>query len=476
MFFAVGVTFRSLQLCTQFRQLTVFEFRRAGKVALAFGLLDFDFDVVHLFLDVGSAGRGGFLGFPDFVQIGVFFLQAVDFLIYQFQTFFAGVIAFFGNVHFFHFELDDAAVEFVHLLGFTVQLHFDAAGSFVNQINCFIRQEAVGNVTVAQLRCGNDSRVGNIDTVVDFITLLQTAQNSDGIFHTWLANQYFLEAAFECRIFLDVLTVFIQSSRTDTVQFATRQSRFQHIARIHCAVGFACTNQSMDFIDENQSVAIVFSQVVQNAFQAFFKFAAVFRAGNQSRQVQNQKAFVTQGFRYFAVNNTLRQAFDDGGFTHTRLTNQHRVVFGTALQYLNCTADFIITTDNRVELAVSGALSQVECVFFQSIALVFGIRIVHVLSSSYRIDRGIDILFGCTGFFQNFAGRIILLNQSQQEKFAGDIGIATFGRSLVHQVQYSLQLTARHNIATLTGYFWQAAQMLLQTLFYLRHIHTCMSQ
>ena len=293
MFFAVGVTFRSLQLCAQFRQLTVFEFGRTGKIALAFGLLDFDFDVVHLFLDVGGTGRRRFFGFPDFVQIGVFFLQAVNFFVYQFQTFFAGVIAFFGNVHFFHFELDNATVKFIHLLRFAIQLHFDAAGCFVDQINRFIRQEAVGNITVAQLRCGNDSRVGNIDTVVDFITLLQTAQNSDGVFHAGLADQYFLEAAFECRIFLDVLTIFVQSSRAYAVQFAACQGRFQHITCVHRTVGFTCTNQSMDFVNENQSVTIIFSQVVQNAFQAFFKFATVFRAGNQSRQVQNQKAFVT---------------------------------------------------------------------------------------------------------------------------------------------------------------------------------------
>ena len=216
-FFALRIAFRSLQLCAQFRQLTVFEFGRAGKVTLAFGLLDFDFDIVHLFLNVGGAGRRGFLGFPDFVQIGVFFLQAVDFFVYQFQTFFAGLVAFFGNVHFFHYELDDATVEFVHLLGFAVQLHFDAAGGFVNQINRFVGQEAVGDVAVAQFRCGNDGRVGDVDAVVDFVTLLQTTQDGDGVFHARLANQYFLEAAFECRIFLDVLTVFVQSSRTDTV-------------------------------------------------------------------------------------------------------------------------------------------------------------------------------------------------------------------------------------------------------------------
>ena len=71
-------------------------------------------------------------------------LQTVDFFVYQLQTFFTGLVAFFGNVHFFHFELDDAAVKFIHLLGFAVQLHFDAAGGFVNQINRLVRQEAVG--------------------------------------------------------------------------------------------------------------------------------------------------------------------------------------------------------------------------------------------------------------------------------------------------------------------------------------------
>lgn len=122
----------------------------------------------------------------------------------------------------------------------------------------------------------------------------------------------------------------------------------------------------MDFIDENQGVAVVFRQIVQYAFQAFFKFATVFRTGNQSRQIQNQQAFVTQGFRYFAVDDALRQTFDDGGFTHTGFANQHGVVFGAALQHLNRAADFIITTDNGVELTVSGALGQIERVFFKA--------------------------------------------------------------------------------------------------------------
>ena len=311
--------------------------------------------------------------------------------------------------------------------------------------------------------------------MVDFITLLQTAQDGDGVFHARFTDQYFLEAAFECRIFFDVLAVFVQSGRADTVQFAACQSRFQHIARVHRAVGFARADQSMDFIDENQGVAVVFRQIIQHAFQAFLKFAAVFRAGNQCRQIQNQQAFVAQGFGHFAVDDALRQAFDDGSFTHARFTDQHRVVFGAALQHLNRAADFVVAADNGVKFAVAGALGQVERVFFQSIALVFGIGIVHVLSSSYRVNRGVDILFGRTGFFQDFAGRIVLLHQGEQEKFAGDIGIAAFGCGFVHQVQHRLQFAAGQNIATLAGHFRQAVQMLLQTLFHLRHVHARMS-
>ena len=74
-------------------------------------------------------------------------------------------------------------------------------------------------------------------------------------------------------------------------------------------------------------IAVVFRQIVQHAFQAFFKFAAVFRTGNQCRQIQNQQAFVAQGFGHFAIDDALRQTFDDSSFTHARFADQHGVVF-----------------------------------------------------------------------------------------------------------------------------------------------------
>ena len=133
-----GVALCRLQLRAQLGQFAVFQLGCTAEIALALGLLDFHFNIVDLFFDVGGAGRRRFFGFPDFIQIGVFFLQAADFFVDQHQAFFARLVAFFFNVHFFHAQLDDAPVELIHLLGLAVELHFDAAGRFVNQINRFI--------------------------------------------------------------------------------------------------------------------------------------------------------------------------------------------------------------------------------------------------------------------------------------------------------------------------------------------------
>ena len=191
--------------------------------------------------------------------------------------------------------------------------------------------------------------------MVDFVTLLQAAQNRNRVFHARLVHQHFLETPLQRRIFFNVLAIFVQSGRADAVQLAARQSGFEHIARVHCAVGFARAHQRVDFVDENQRVAVVFRQIVQHCFQAFFKFAAVFRARNQRRQIQHQQAFAAQAFGHFAVYDALRQAFHNRGFAHARLADEHGVVFGAPLQHLNGAADFVVAPDNGVELAVARA-------------------------------------------------------------------------------------------------------------------------
>ena len=47
-----------------------------------------------------------------------------------------------------------------------------------------------------------------------------------------LIDLHRLEAALERGVLLDVLAIFVQRGRTDAVQFAARQHRLEHVARV----------------------------------------------------------------------------------------------------------------------------------------------------------------------------------------------------------------------------------------------------
>jgi hypothetical protein len=54
---------------------------------------------------------------------------------------------------------------------------------------------------------------------------------------------------------------------------------------------------------------------------------------------------------------TMRWAspLDDRRLANARLADQHRIVLGATLQHLDGAADFIVTADHRIELALLAA-------------------------------------------------------------------------------------------------------------------------
>ncbi|MNM98283.1 hypothetical protein D3C81_1108090 [compost metagenome] len=104
----------------------------------------------------------------------------------------------------------------------------------------------------------NYRRVGDLHMVVQLITLLQTTQNSNGIFDARLSHIDFLETTFKRRILLYILTVFVQRGRANAVKFPARQRRFKHVAGIHCAIGLARADHSVQFIDKQNDAAFLF--------------------------------------------------------------------------------------------------------------------------------------------------------------------------------------------------------------------------
>src|SRR5579859_7703550 len=98
-----------------------------------------------------------------------------------------------------------------------------------------------------------------------------------GLLNGWFANDYFLEAALQCGVTLDVLAILIESSGTDALEFATRQGRLQNIGGINRAFCGTGTNEGMHLVNEDDAVAAI-ANLFDNLLETLFKLTAIFGA------------------------------------------------------------------------------------------------------------------------------------------------------------------------------------------------------
>ncbi len=273
---------------------------------------------------------------------------------------------------------------------------------------------------------------------------------------------HLLEAALQRGVLLDVLAVFVERGGADAMQFAARQRRLQHVAGVDRALGLAGADHGVHLVDEEDDAALVLRDFLQHGLQPLLEFAAVLGAGQQARHVEHQHALFLQGLRHFAIDDALRQAFDDGGLADAGFADQHRVVLGAALQDLDGTADLVVAADHRVELALAGALGQVEAILVERFALAFGVLRTDVLAAAHGLHRVFQRLAVEAGFLQQTPGLALVLGQRQQEHFGGDELVAGLLRFLVGDVEQVGQVAADADLAAVAFDLGQAIQGLGQ--------------
>ncbi len=395
------------------------QFGHAVEVALAGPFLNLDFDLLDVFAHLVRALGGGFFAFPDFFQVVGFALQLGELLFEQRHALLRGLVFFFAHRLALDLELDHAPIQLVHRLGLGVDLDLDFGRGFVDQVDGLVGQKAIRDVAVAELGRGDDGRVGDFHAVVHFVLFLQAAQDGDGGLHAGLIDQHLLEAPLQRRVFFHVFAVFVERGGTDAVQLAARQRRFEHVAGVDRALGPARPDHGVQLVDEQDDAALVGGHFFEHRFQPLLELAPVFGPGQQPGHVEHQHALVFQALGHFARHDALRQPFDDGGFAHARLADQHRVVFAAPLQHLDGAPDFVVAPNHRVQLAGAGALGQVEGVFFQCLALAFGLGAVHFLAAAQRGNRCLQRLALEASLACGIGQRQLAVGQRQQKQLAG---------------------------------------------------------
>ena len=229
---------------------------------------------------------------------------------------------------------------------------------FIDEVNGLIWQEAVRDVTVSKVCGSHDRAIGDLNLVVGFVTVTKTLQDVDGVRQGRLSNLNGLEATLESSILLKVLAVFIQSGRTNGLEFTTRKQWLEDGGSVDSTFSSTGTHQRVDLVDKGDDVATG-ADLLGDLLQALFEVTAVTRTSNERTEVESVELLVLESLRNVAGDNRLSEALHNSRLTHTGFTNEDRVVLGTARENLHHALDFLLTTNNRVKLAFAGSLSQV---------------------------------------------------------------------------------------------------------------------
>ncbi len=331
--------------------------------------------------------------------------------------------------------------------GLGVDLHADARSGFVDQVDRLVGQLAVRDVAVRKRRGRDDRGIGDADAVVNFVALLQAAQDRDRVLDRRLADEDFLEAPLQRRVLLEVLAIFVERGRADAMQLAARQRRLEHVAGVHRAFGFARADHRVQLVDEQDDLPFLLRQVVEHGLEALFELAAILGAGDQRAHVEREDALAAQALRHFAIDDALRESFDDRRLADARLADQHRVVLGAPLQHLDRAADLVVAADDGIELALLRALGEVDRVLLERLAAFLGVRVGDLLAAADFLDRLVDRALHGAGVAQHRAELTLVFERREHEQLAGDVLVAALLRELVGDVEDAVQVVGEVHVA-----------------------------
>ena len=187
-----------------------------------------------------------------------------------------------------------------------------------------------------------------MDVMVFLETLLQSAQNGYCVLFRRGIHHHGLEAAFEGGVLFHVLAVLVEGGRSHAVEFAAREHGLEHVAGVLRAFGLACADYGVDLVDEEDYSAVGGANLVQHGLEALLELAAVLGARHEGGHVEREDGAVLQSFRHVAAHYPLGEAFDDGGFAHAGLADEHGVVLCLAGEDADYVADLGVASDHGV--------------------------------------------------------------------------------------------------------------------------------
>src|SRR6266498_1835356 len=430
----------ALELLLDFRNATVGKLAGALVFSFALRVRELGPQMVELGLELLRVGELLFLCLPPRGEIGGLLFKRGQLLLEPLEPLLRAWIGFLPERLLFDLEPHDLAVDRIEFLRLGIDLHLEARGSLIDQVDGLVRKIAVGDVAMRERGRRNERRVGDANPMVLLVSVLEPAQDRDRVLDARLVHIDRLETPGEGRVFLDVLLVFVESGCADTMQLAARERRLEQVGRIHGAIRFAGTDERVHLVDEQNDAAMRRDHLLQNGFQPLLELAAIFRACNQCAQIERQQFLVLQAFRHIAVDDALGEAFHDRGLADAGFADQHRIILGAPGEYLDRASNLLVAADHRIDLALARSLGEITGVFFQRVVGAFGRARVGRAALSQRVDRRVEVLRRDADAGQNPPRLAVLLERERkQEPLDRDVAVARLLRDLLRLIENSRQ-------------------------------------
>ena len=142
------------------------------------------------------------------------------------------------------------------------------------------------------------------------------------------------------------------------LQLAAGQHRLEDAGGVDRALGGTGTDERVQLVDEQDDVAAGLD-LLEDLLQPLLEVTAVAGAGDQRAEVEAVDLLVLERLGHVAADDRLGQALDAGGLADAGLADEHRVVLGAAGQHLHDPLDLLLTSDDRIELALARGLGVV---------------------------------------------------------------------------------------------------------------------
>ena len=266
--------------------------------------------------------------------------------------------------------------------------------------------------------------------MVVLVTLLQAAEDRNGVLLRRFIDHHFLETPFESLVLLEIFLKLVERRGADGPQFAPGEGRFEDVRGIHRPRRLAGADQRVNLVDEEQNLALAGGDLLHDGFQTLFELALILGARDQGSHVERVDRLRFQVLGNVAVDDPAGDALGDGGLADTGFADEDRVVLRAPRKDLQHAADLLVTPDDRVEFSRARLLVEVDGILAQRVELLFG---------GLRIDRrplaegpdGLDqFLFRGTVAFEDVGGRAALGHERQQQVFDRSVLVAEILREV----------------------------------------------